>query len=286
MRPTREKLIEGWFLVSAVASSLVTVSILLFMLIMGLPLIAGGHFFELFTAPWDPDHGEYGIRAMIMGTLAIAPLGLLIALPVCLGTAALVTSFAPRGPALLIRRFVQLMTGIPTVVYGFIGVFLLVPLIREMFGRGTGMCVLTAALLVAVLVSPTMILFFNDAINAVPRHYLQAVDAVGGSKVQRFCHVVLPQAWRGILGGIVIAMGRAFGDTMIALMVAGNAALVPDSLAAPARTLTSHIALIKAADYHSLEFKSIFACGLALYVIATILVVTVRQLARNGEARA
>ncbi|MBN2081672.1 ABC transporter permease subunit [bacterium] len=285
MQPRSEQAAERILLVCAVLSSLITAAILVFMLIMGLPLLAGGRIFTLAISAWEPGRELFGIYPMLLGTLAVAPLALIIALPVSLGTAALIGVAQPRGAVLFVRRFVQLMTGIPTVVYGFVGVFLLVPLIRGMAGRGTGMCVLTAALLLALLVAPTMILFFGEAFQSVPRAYLLAVDAIGADRWQKFCHVILPNAWRGVLGGIVMATGRAFGDTMIALMVAGNAARVPQSVYDPVRTLTSHIALIKAADYNSLEFKSIFACGLALYLVASVLVVLIRRIGRHEAAR-
>jgi len=286
MRPAGERLAEGGLAASALASSLVTVAILLFLLVMGLPLLRGGLILQLLGGGWQPDQGQYGIAPMLAGTLLIAPLGLLIALPLCLGVSALVTVLGQNAVSTFIRGFVRFMTGIPTVVYGFVGVFLLVPLVRELFGHGSGMCVLSAALLLAVLISPTMILFFTEAFAGVPESYRRAVDALGGTRVQALVYVILPQAWRGVLSGTIMGMGRAFGDTMIALMIAGNAARVPDSLLDPARTLTSHIALIKAADYESLEFKSIFACGLVLYLITAVLAVAVRGLARDeGAAR-
>ena len=285
MKPARELLIERGLLACAVLSSLVTLSILIFMLVLGFPLLADGGLLKLFTAGWNPTKGLLGIRPMIAGTLIIAPLALALALPVSLGVAAQVTVIAPNRSGVWVRRFVQFMTGIPTVVYGFVGIFLLVPFIRELARSGSGLCVLSAALLLALLVAPTLILFFIDAFQAVPREHLLAVEALGANKAQRFFSVILPGAWRGVLGGIVLALCRAFGDTMIALMIAGNAAIIPDSLFDPARTLTSHIALIKAADYHSLEFKSIFACGLALYLIAAVLVVLFRWLQHEGSVQ-
>lgn len=280
MKPLSERLIEHGLMACAAVSSLVTVSILVFMLVLGFPLLADGGFFVLFVTPWDPGAGLLGIRPMIAGTLAIAPLALVIALPPSLGTAALIAARAPGFATTALRGFVQFMTGIPTVVYGFIGIFLLVPFIRKLARHGSGLCVLSAALLLSLLIAPTLILFFTDAFKGVPRTHILAVRALGASNSQVFSQVMLPGAWRGVLGGVILATGRAFGDTMIALMIAGNAAREPRSLFDPARALTSHIALIKAADYHSLEFKSIFACGLALYLIAAVLVVIFRRLQR------
>jgi phosphate transport system permease protein len=223
-----------------------------------------------------------GIAPMIVGTLVIAGLAMVFSFPVSLGCAALISGLG-RGPLpALLHRMVCFMTGIPTVVYGFAGIFLLVPIIREWAGRGSGLCVLSAALLLAVLIAPTMILFFVDAFSSVPRSYLIAADALGATTVQRLVHVTIPNAWRGLTSGVVLASGRAVGDTLIALMIAGNAAVLPESLLDPARSLTAHIALVVAADFDSLEFRTLFACGIVLYLCTTVMVILTRRI---GGAR-
>lgn len=285
MNKVCETIAEKLFLLSAVVSVSVTVLIFGFMFILGLPLIEGGHFFDLMTQPWSPYHGSYGIYPMIVGTLAIALLSVIFAFPLSLGCASLISVLGSRGFSRFLRRVVQVMTGVPTVIYGFVGVLLLVPVIRELFQRGSGMCILSASLMLAVLVSPTMILFFSDSFDRVPKSYRDAVDSLGGSDVQRFLYVILPCAWKGVLTGLILGLGRALGDTLIALMIAGNAIHVPGSLLDSARTLTSHIALVIAADYDSLEFKSIFACGMTLYVFTTLIVLGVRGLGAMSRGR-
>jgi phosphate transport system permease protein len=254
-----EKITERILTVSALISAFITVLIFAFLLIFGLPLLQGGQWFCLLAQPWSPREGLYGIRPMLLGTVYISV-------------------FAPRRFGGFLRKVVQLMTGVPTVVYGFVGIFLLVPMIREIFQGGSGMCVLTASLMLAVLISPTLILFFVDGFDRVPRSYLNAVAALGGNEVQQFIFVILPNAWKSVLSGIVLAFGRAMGDTLIALMIAGNAVQVPGSVLESARTLTAHIALVIAADYDSAEFKSIFACGLTLYLFSTMMVVLIRSI--------
>lgn len=170
------------------------------------------------------------------------------------------------------------MTGIPTVIYGFVGIFLLVPIIREIFKSGSGMCILSASLLLSILVCPTMILIFTDSFDQVPKPFLDAVDALGGNKAQKVLYVILPYSWRGVLTGLILALGRAMGDTMIALMVAGNAVALPHSVLDSARTLTAHIALVIAADFESLEFKTLFACGIILYLFTTAIALSVRSI--------
>lgn len=279
----KEALAEKAFFLAAAGSALATVSVFLFMLFLGLPIITGGHFLELFTSPWAPDQGVYGIRSMIVGSLVISVLSLVFAFPLSLGCSILIAVLDPGRMGLVLRKTVQFMTGIPTVVYGFVGIFLLVPIVRVLFEHGSGMSILTAALLLAVLIAPTMILIFSDSFERVPDSYLKAVEALGGNPVQQFIHVILPCSWQGITAGIVLAAGRAMGDTMISLMVAGNSIGLPGSVLDSTRTLTGHIGLVIASDFDSLEFKSLFACGLILYLFTAVLVVSVRSLSSFRE---
>jgi len=273
-----EHFAEKFFWFAAVLSLAVTILIFGFMVILGLPLFKGGQFFDLLSKPWLPDHDTLGIYPMIVGTLSISLLGLGFAFPLSLGCSAFISVLGPKGLSKILKKTVQLMTGIPTVIYGFVGIFLLVPIIREVFERGSGMCILSASFLLCILVCPTMILFFTDSFDQVPKSFLDAVDALGGNKAQKILYVILPYSWRGILTGLILALGRAMGDTMIALMVAGNAVALPDSVLDSARTLTAHIALVIAADFESLEFKTLFACGIILYLFTTVIALSVRSI--------
>lgn len=278
-----ELLAHGAFAATAYLSAAVTVLVFGFMAVLGLPVIQEGQLLQILWGPWSPDHHAFGIRPMILGTLCIALFGLVAAVPISLGCAAFITVTAPKGPARILHRLVRLMTGIPTVVYGFVGIFLLVPLVREIGGRGSGLSILSAGLLLAVLVSPTMILFFADGLAAVPKAYCHAVTALGGTPVQRLVYVMLPQAWRSILAGVVLGFGRAVGDTMIALMLAGNAVAPPETILDAARSLTAHIALIIAADFDSLEFRTLYICGLTLYLTTSLAVAAMRWVAHKHK---
>lgn len=276
-----EPLVQCAFAAAAFLSAAITLMVFIFMAVMGLPVIQDGNFFQILWGPWSPDHQSYGIRPMILGTLFISLLGLLVAVPVSLGCAFFISVTAPKVPARILRGLVRFMAGVPTVIYGFVGIFLIVPLVREIWGRGSGLCILTAGLMLAIVVAPTMILFFADGLAKVPRRYCLAVTALGGTPVQRLIHVMLPQAWRSILAGLVLGFGRAAGDTMIALMLAGNAVAPPRSIFESARTLTAHIALIIAADFDSIEFRTLFICGLTLYLLTTLAVVAMRRMANR-----
>lgn len=281
-----EQVSEKIFLLAAAVSSVAAIAIFSFMIILGLPIIASGHFIEVLTSPWAPDQGVYGILPMIVGTLAISSLSLIIAFPLSMGCSILITILPAKVLGRLVRTTVWFMTGVPTVVYGFAGVFLLVPIVREMFGGGSGMCILTAAILLALLISPTMILIFVDSFERVPESYLTAVDALGGNRIQKLIHIILPCSRQGILTGLVLAFGRAMGDTMISLMVAGNAVALPGSALDSTRTLTAHIGLIIAADFDSLEFRTLFICGLILYLFTSIMVIMIRSLDSRTGSRA
>jgi phosphate transport system permease protein len=269
---------ERLFAAAAYLSAAITLLVFVFMLALGLPTIREGQLLQTLWGGWAPLEGSYGIRPMIVGTLAIATLGLAIAVPLSLGCAAFVIVTAPKGAARLIRPLVQFMTAIPTVIYGFVGIFLLVPFIRKLASGGAGFSILSAAIMLAVLVAPTMVLFFADGLARIPRSQCLAVTALGGSPVQRLVYLMLPQAWPSLLAGLVLGFGRAVGDTMIGLMLAGNAVAVPTSLFDPARTLTAHIALIIAADFDSLEFRTLFICGLTLYLTTTLAVMAMRRI--------
>lgn len=283
MKDLREMIAERLFLLSALASSSLTIMIMGFMVFMGYPLLRDNQFLMLLVTPWEPNRGVFGIYPMIAGTGLITLLSLAIAFPLSLGSASLAEIIAPKNTRSAFRRLIWFMTGMPTVVYGFVGIFLLVPLMREFFESGSGMCILSASLLLGLLISPTMILFFCDSFDRVPRSYLDAADAMGASSAQKLIYVILPASRKGIVNGSILAFGRAAGDTLVSLMIAGNSVQVPGSVLEPARTLTAHIALVMAADYESPEFRSIFACGVVLYLFTIAVTLVVRYMGHAWE---
>ncbi len=283
MTLSKEAFAKSVFLGCAVASAAIVLAILGFMVALGVPLFRESSFSDIWTGPWAPRRGAYGIWPMISGTLWIALSATIISLPFSLGTSFVISGLGGRRIRKLLGTLVRFMTGIPTVIYGFLGIFLLVPLIREGLG-GPGMCVLAASIVLAVLISPTMILFFTDSLLAVDASYVQAAKALGADRVQRLLYVMVPRALGGMASGFVLALGRALGDTLVALMLAGNAVGAPRGVLEPARTLTAHIALVKAADFDSMEFRSIFACGITLYLFAILATVAVRTMARERIA--
>jgi len=284
MKNKGDAIAHGVMAASAVISAVAIASIFIFMGWLGSPLLFGNRLIATLTRPWAPLRGAYGVFPMIVGTAIISLMSLVVAFPMSLGAACLASFLAPRRLGRFIRGTAELMTAVPTVVYGLAGLFLLVPLIRETFSAGSGLCALSAALMLALIISPTMIIVFCDAFERTPAELLQAAAALGASPVQKLLYVALPCSGRAIAAGLMLALGRAMGDTMIALMLAGNAVQVPGSLLDSARTLTSHIALVFASDYESLEFKAVFACGVCLYFLNALAVLAARLIRTRSSA--
>lgn len=262
---------------TTVCCGLLVAAMLALMLVLAWPLLHSGQLLSLIGGDWQPAAGRYGIAPMLVASLLLAVVAVLLAVPLSLGTAFAAVALAPpllRSP---LMQGVRLMAGIPTVIYGFAAVFALVPLMRQWIGSGSGFTLLTAALVLAVLIAPTMIVFFVGGLRAVPQSYSLAADALGCRPVDKLLYLLLPQAAPAIAAGIIMGLGRALGDTMIGLMLAGNSAIMPGSMLSTGRTLTSHIALVIAADFSSMEFKSIFACGIVLYLLTAALVAILRR---------
>jgi phosphate transport system permease protein len=271
---------------AAFGSGFLTIAVFLMMLYLGWPLLSSGRFVTLLTQEWRPGDAVYGIFPMLVGSISIALLALFISLPLSLGTAFVATTLAVRPMKRLVLFVVRFMAGIPTVIYGFVAVFLLVPFMREQLTGGSGLNILTASLVLAILIAPTMIVFFVSGLQNVESSYCLAVDALGGRPVQKLLYLQLPQAWPTILAGIIMGLGRAMGDTLISLMVAGNSVAIPHSVNDSGRTLTAHIALVIAADFASMEFRTIFACGLVLYIFTVVVVAMLRLLSARMIGRA
>jgi phosphate transport system permease protein len=177
-----------------------------------------------------------------------------------------------------------LFGSIPTVVYGLIGALLLVPLIRSVWAESSGMSLLSAALMLSLVIAPTMVLFFLDSFRSTPTEFAQIASALGGQTIQYQLYVLLPYHRRSIGVGISLGLARAMGDTMIALMIAGSSIRIPHHLTDSVRTLTAHIALLFAGDFDSMAFRSIFASGLILFGLTVVLLGAIHRL--RGEAHA
>ncbi|MGE5580448.1 MAG: phosphate ABC transporter permease subunit PstC [Bacillota bacterium] len=231
---------------------------------------------------WAPGKETFGILPMIAGSIVVTAGALVVGMPLGLGSAIYLSEFAPKKTAQVLKPTIELLAGIPSVVFGFIGLTVLVPFIRDRFG-GPGFSVLASALVLGVMVLPTMTSISYDALRAVPAAYREGMLAVGATPWQTVKMVVLPAAKSGILAAAILAMGRAVGETMAVIMVAGNATIVPTSLLDPVRTMTSNIAL-EMGYASGIHRSALFATGVVLFVVIGALN-TVARAAVRGRRR-
>jgi phosphate transport system permease protein len=274
----REAVVRAVLLAATLISGLAVCAILGFLLYFSLPLVLQGQVGQILAWRWRPFQGDFGILPMVVGSLLLAFSALLLAYPLGVGLCGFAFSQRQKPWGRLILVVVRLMTGVPTVVYGFVSVFLLVPLIRTYFAQGTGFCWLAAALILSLLILPTIVLLIWAQLEQTAPEVSLAAMALGFTPSQELLWVLLPQASRGLLAAAVLGFGRAVGDTLVALMLAGNAPQIPHSLLDALRTLTSHIALVLATDSTSLAYQSVFAAGLILFTMAAVVNLALRWL--------
>jgi phosphate ABC transporter, permease protein PstC len=236
----------------------------------GLPFInknGAGSF--LFGGIWSPDEGLFGILPMIAGSFYVTAGALLLGVPLGVGCAIFLAEIAPKRAARVLRSAIELLAGIPPIVYGFYGLVVLVPLIRNVWG-GRGFSVLAASIILAIMILPTIVSIAENSIRAVPSEYKKGSFALGATHWQTIKKVVLPMARSGILAAVVLGMGRALGETMAVLLVAGNVAVLPHSILDPVRTLTANIA-IEMGYAGGSHYQALFATGIVLFLITVIL---------------
>lgn len=243
MKYRKEKTMKLLFFLAACVSAAAVILICVFLFANGIPAIKEiGVFRFLLGTKWKPANDLYGIFPMIVGSLYVTAGALLIGVPVGILTAVFMARFCPKYIYKGLKPAVNLMAGIPSVVYGFFGLVVIVPFVRETFG-GRGMSVLTASVLLGLMILPTVISVSETAIRAVPESYYEGGLALGASHERSVFYTVLPAAKSGIFTGAVLGIGRAVGETMAVMMVAGNQAVIPDGILSGVRTLTTNIVL-------------------------------------------
>ena len=256
--------------VFAVISVLVPIIIIGFVVINGLSIFGEldiGEF--LFGQEWRPHEDQYGAFRIILGSILVTLLSMAIAIVIAIGCAILLAEIAPTVMRSFMRPLVELLAGIPSVVYGLLGIILLVPLIGRL-GDVSGFSILAAGLVLALMVLPTIISISEDAIRAVPSTYNQGALALGCSRWQSLWHVVIPAAKSGIIAAVTLGAGRAIGETMAVMMVIGNSIGAITSIFSPARTLPSSLAL-ELQDATDLHRTALF--GLAMVLMLLILII-------------
>lgn len=266
----REKLMKIVFLLTACVSIAAVFLICFFLLINGLPAmkeIGFGNF--IFGKQWMPMQNIYGIFPMIVGSLYVTAGAILIGVPIGVFTSVYLVKFCPKGLYKIAKPAIDLMAGVPSIVYGFFGMIIIVPFVQTVFG-GSGKGILTASILLGIMILPTIINVVEANLRAVPNYYYEGALALGASEERSAFFVLLPAAKSGVLAGIALGLGRAVGETMAVIMVAGNQAIMPQSVVSGVRTLTANIVLEMgyAADLHK---GALIATAVVLFIFVLII---------------
>ena len=285
-RALLERVMEYVFLAAACVSVLCVALICAFLLANGLPAMGEiGVLKFLSGTRWKPGADIYGIFPMIVGSVYVTAGALLLGVPVALLTAVYLAFFCPKGPYRVLKPAVELLAGIPSVVYGFFGIVVLVPAVRALGERwdGSGNAMLTASILLAMMILPTIIGVVEPALRAVPTSYYEGALALGATHERSAYTAVVPAAKSGILAGIVLGVGRAMGETMAVIMVAGNQPRMPKGILQGVRTLTGNI-VIEMGYATGLHREALIATGVVLFVFILLINLCFSALKRGKKA--
>ena len=269
-----ETVMQAIFFLSALISVLAVFAICLFLFMRGIPAISEIGFMDfIFNEKWGPTNtpASYGILSMIVGSIYVTGGAIVIGVPIGLMCAIFLAEFCPDNIYNIVKPAVNLLAGIPSIIYGFFGMQVLVPFVRENFG-GNGYSILSASIILGIMILPTIISISESSIRAVPESYAEGSYGIGATKEETVFKVIFPAAKSGILTSIILGIGRAVGETMAVVMVAGNAVMPLDKieLLKPIRTLTTNI--VTEMSYASgLHESSLIATGVVLFVFIIIL---------------
>lgn len=266
----KEKIWKKIFFLTAAFSILSVLLICIFLFANGIPAIKEIGFFDfLFGKKWKPGSELYGIFSMIIGTIYVTAGAIIFGVPAGLFTAIFLSEFCPKKLHKVLKHAIDLLAGIPSVVYGFFALMVIVPFVRDVFG-GNGSSVLSASILLGIMILPTIISVSESAILAVPSSYYEGARALGASHERSVFFTVVPAAKSGIFAGVILGIGRAAGETMAVIMVAGNQARIPDSILKGVRTLTANI-VIEMGYATDLHRQALIATGVVLFVFIMII---------------
>lgn len=266
----KEKCIHAGLGLTATSSLLALAGIMFFLFLEGLPIfrdVSVGHF--LFGTLWYPtaEPPDFGIFPLLVGSLAVTLLASCIAVPLGVLTAAYLTEIAPFGVRRVIKPVVELLAALPSVVIGFFGMVIVAPFLQDYLGADTGLNLFNAGLMLAFMSVPTICSVSEDALFAVPRALREASLALGATRWETTIRVVIPAALSGIGTGVMLGMSRAIGETMVVLMVAGGAGMIPTSLFDPVRPMPASIAAEMAeAPFRGEHYHALFAIGIVLFL--------------------
>ena len=270
MKNAKETIMKFVFLLAATVSIAAVILICVFLFASGVPAIREiGVFNFLFGTTWRPANDLYGILPMIVASIYVTAGALVIGVPVGVLTAIFMARFCPKWLYKIMKPAVNLMAGIPSVVYGFFGLVVLVPYIRDTFG-GRGLSVLTASILLGLMILPTIISMSESSLRAVPQSYYEGGLALGASHERSVFFTVVPAAKSGIFASIILGVGRAIGETMAVIMVAGNQTVIPEKITDGVRTLTTNI-VMEMGYSTGLHREALIATAVVLFVFILII---------------
>lgn len=289
LRAAKEFVIEKLIFLSGIASIVFVALIFVFLLKEGISLfktITPGAF--LSGRFWYPisDPPKLGILPLILGSLMVTAGAIVLAVPLGIASAFYIAEIAPRRLRDILKSLIEILSAIPSVVLGFIGMITLVPFIKKFFNLPTGLTALSGAIMLAFMALPTIISISEDAINAVPREYKEGAIALGATHWQTLYRVVIQGALPGVIAAAMLGIGRVFGETMAVMMVTGNAAVIPKALTQPVRTLTATIAAeMGEAVRGSEHYYALFAIGIVLFIISFAINFTADLFLNRGRKR-
>lgn len=239
------------------------------------PIWINGNFIKMLGANWLPLAKEFGMLPMIAGSLYLSVGALSIAFPFSVGICGFVYTHNNLISE-IVDIIINFMTSIPTVVFAFIGVFYLVPFLRDIFQKGSGFSLVPCILTLSVLILPTITIIINSGLKQIDRKIFISLISMGISPYIAFYEVILPLLSKSLIAALILGFGRALGDTLVSLMISGNSPVIPGSLTQSFRTLTSHIALLISSDSQSLEYSSIYFAAILLFVMSFSINLTIR----------
>ena len=283
-RQALEKGVAGLFFLCACVSIVAVLLICYFLFANGIPAMKEiGVFDFLFGTTWAPKNepASFGILPMIVGSICVTLGAIVIGVPIGILTAVFLARFCPKPLHGLLEPMVQLMAGIPSILYGFFGMVVLVPLLRNIPGC-TGVSLLAAAVLLGIMILPTVINLSESAIRAVPESYYEGSLALGATHERSVFFAVLPAAKSGILAAIVLGIGRAIGETMAVIMVAGNQAVLPRGLLKGVRTMTANIVL-EMGYATGIHREALIATGVVLFIFILMINLIFAVIKKKGE---
>ncbi|HIW60216.1 MAG TPA: phosphate ABC transporter permease subunit PstC [Candidatus Anaerobutyricum avicola] len=282
MAKYKERIMEVVFLVAACVSILAVALICIFLFANGVPAMKEIGFADfLLGREWRPGNDIYGIFPMIIGSIYVTAGAIVIGVPIGLLTAVFLAKYCPAGIYKVVKPGVELLAGIPSVVYGFFGMVVIVPMIRNTFG-GTGSSILAASILLGMMILPTIISQSEASIRAVPDSYYEGSLALGATHERSVFCAILPAAKSGILAAVILGVGRAIGETMAVIMVAGNQARMPGSIFEGVRTMTANI-VIEMGYAEGLHREALIATGVVLFVFILLINLAFSVVKMRGE---